>query len=67
MITDVVTLSAPDINSFNEKLEEGILILEKNGCTDIEVQYKPLVLHDEFDCIVYTALLVGRSNKNERS
>ena len=61
MITDIAVVRAPTIEEFNDKLEEGITLFYNNGCTDFDIQYKPLVVNDEFDCIIYTALLVGRS------
>lgn len=60
MIVKTAHIASADSRKFMERVDESINLMQDNDL-EVEVQYQPVVDKDEMFCIVYTALVIGRS------
>ena len=59
MIVKSAHITSAESKTFCEKMLEAINMFQKEGLT-VEVQYRPVNTKVEYDCIVYTAFVIGR-------
>ena len=59
MIVKSVHVSSASSTKFVEDYLTAVNMLQEEGLT-VEVQYRPIMMHDESSYIVYSVLLIGR-------
>lgn len=64
MIEKVILLSSAEQSTFCRVVNQGIKNLQEEGL-QVEIQYKPVMEHDEYNYVLYTAMLIGRL-RNEK-